>query len=507
MKFYKFTLSLMLTILIAATLITLFSVHVAFKKSEAENNRYYSEIAYRAIHEYTNVQLKRIHDGVFSDEAFKRLQASILYNADNLGDVFTGQLVEYYYFENPDLPPTTNMSPDLIQSFYHEATPLSHTQLYVMTHENQLYLGVYKNVHVSTSENTKRTFLALAPIERVFDFTGFDHLIHLDKITYHAHIDAEDFLNYVTITGGGLLSIEHSDYNTIFVPIQMDDLTYSYVSIQLPKPAIIDALRTQMYVIIILVFGVFVMSSIGATYILRRISKHLTKTIVKVDEIANGNYNQKIESSYFLEMQILENSIYKMAETIEDKIETLKEKNTEILHVLIHALDETDAYTKGHSDRVAELAVSLGKSMAYENLEELKHAALLHDIGKISVPEQILNKKERLTEYEFEKIKKHPVTGFNIIKNARAFKTVAPLILHHHEKYDGSGYPHQLVGEAIPLGAQILSIADVYDALTTNRPYRPGLSHKEAMRIITEEMSAHYSVKLMQAFQKLMATT
>ena len=150
---------------------------------------------------------------------------------------------------------------------------------------------------------------------------------------------------------------------------------------------------------------------------------------------------------------------------------------------LSRAVDARDPYTAGHSERVAHIASKIANKLGLnmKEIEQIELAAQFHDIGKIGIPDNILLKPGRLTEVEFAVIKEHPVIGINILGNIEFLKDSLPIIRHHHERYDGSGYPDGTIGQEIPLGSRIISIADTYDAITSDRPYRKGLSHEEAI--------------------------
>ena len=149
----------------------------------------------------------------------------------------------------------------------------------------------------------------------------------------------------------------------------------------------------------------------------------------------------------------------------------------ETIHSLVSALDAKDTYTFGHSSRVAELAVQLAERLGYnkDGLNRMQMAGLLHDIGKIGVEDSVLRKPGRLTDEEFEKIKVHPVLGFEMLQGIRPFRDILPAVRHHHEAWDGTGYPDGLSGDGIPRDAQILAVADAFDAMTSDRPYRNGM--------------------------------
>jgi putative two-component system response regulator len=156
---------------------------------------------------------------------------------------------------------------------------------------------------------------------------------------------------------------------------------------------------------------------------------------------------------------------------------------------LAHSIEAKHCLTDGHSDRLAEYAAQLGKSLGLteEDLQDLRLACLLHDIGKVAVPDSILLKPGRLNPQEMEIMRQHPITGEKICAPLKSLRSILPIIRHHHERMDGTGYPDGLYGEEIPLKARILQVADVFDALINNRPYREALSTVEALKILHEE--------------------
>lgn len=162
-----------------------------------------------------------------------------------------------------------------------------------------------------------------------------------------------------------------------------------------------------------------------------------------------------------------------------------------VLESLALSIEARDPYTRGHCDRLAEMSVSLGRrlGMSPEELKALRQGGAVHDIGKVVVPDAILLKPGPLTPAEMAVIRKHPEAGERICAPLKTFRLVLPIIRHHHEKYDGSGYPDGLSGENIPLTARILQLADVYDALTTERVYRKPAAPEEGLRIMDREAS------------------
>ena len=169
-------------------------------------------------------------------------------------------------------------------------------------------------------------------------------------------------------------------------------------------------------------------------------------------------------------------------------LERLRKNVVTMVDSLAQALEARDPYTHGHSLRVAEYSVMIGEELGLSDLEleVLRHGAALHDIGKIAVRQDVLDKPGRLTDEEFEHIKIHPVVGREILEPIEDFKEMLDLVYYHHERIDGRGYPEGLKGEAIPMLAQIVAVADTYDAMTSDRPYRQGMATERALAIMKE---------------------
>ncbi|MBL7149387.1 MAG: HD-GYP domain-containing protein [Candidatus Cloacimonetes bacterium] len=165
-----------------------------------------------------------------------------------------------------------------------------------------------------------------------------------------------------------------------------------------------------------------------------------------------------------------------------------------IVNALIAAIEVWDPYTAGHQRRVATLAMAIAREMGFnkKRLDILRIAAILHDIGKINLPSEILCKPGKLADCEFNLIKIHSEAGYDILKKIDFPDIVADIVYQHHEKMDGSGYPLGLTGNNILLEARILNVADVVEAISSNRPYRPALGIEEALREIEENENDQY---------------
>jgi putative nucleotidyltransferase with HDIG domain len=178
------------------------------------------------------------------------------------------------------------------------------------------------------------------------------------------------------------------------------------------------------------------------------------------------------------------------------------------IQLLNRTMEAKDSYTSGHAARVQEYAVSLAKEigMSERKIENIRKAAILHDIGKIGIDDSILKKSGSLTAAEYSMIKQHPVIGAEILKDVDFLKEITEIIRHHHERYDGKGYPDGLKGDAIPIEAAILAIADVYDAMTSNRPYRSAMEKDVALREIRQNAGTQFDPILADKFVQIIYT-
>lgn len=178
----------------------------------------------------------------------------------------------------------------------------------------------------------------------------------------------------------------------------------------------------------------------------------------------------------------------------------------ETIHALNKSMEAKDAYTSGHASRVQEYAVKLARGMGLpeKKVQDIQTAAILHDIGKIGIDDSILKKPLKLSQEEYEFIQMHPVIGAEILKDVDFLKDIANIIKHHHERYDGKGYPDRLKGEEISIEASILAVADVYDAMTSDRPYRKGMDKETALNEIKVNAGTQFHPEVATMFLKLM---
>jgi len=179
---------------------------------------------------------------------------------------------------------------------------------------------------------------------------------------------------------------------------------------------------------------------------------------------------------------------------VEEKIKDYEQN----IYTLVHLIEQRDSYTAGHSKRVAKYAVLIAKAMGVSNnqIEELREACMLHDIGKISTPDSVLLKPEHLDDLEYEIIKEHVVVSYEILKEIDIYKDIAEIIKYHHERYDGKGYPYGIKGNEIPLLSQIITVADAFDAMTTDRIYKVKKSVSEALAELQKYSGTQFNPKI-----------
>jgi putative two-component system response regulator len=187
------------------------------------------------------------------------------------------------------------------------------------------------------------------------------------------------------------------------------------------------------------------------------------------------------------------------------ELQSLKREEEFILYSLAQTIELKDPSTKGHCDRVAVLAQQLAKSIGVseEVQQAIRYGSWLHDCGKIGVPEAILNAERSLNEEEFNVIMKHPEWGWEVVRKANLSKRVQDIVLYHHERFDGKGYPYGLPGSKIPIEAQIVSAADICDALSMDRPYRNGYSREELVRILVSMKGKNLNPELVNPLLSL----
>jgi putative nucleotidyltransferase with HDIG domain len=241
----------------------------------------------------------------------------------------------------------------------------------------------------------------------------------------------------------------------------------------------------------------------------RRLSQPIARLAASTRAISEGEYGATVEVGGTAEIAALSASFNRMSESIRDafeKVQRAARENRELflssIRALAEAIDAKDPYTRGHSERVARYAAAIAEEMALdpEEVERVRLAALLHDVGKIGVDDRIIRKPTALTEEEFAVMKTHPTKGAAIMGAIPQLADVIPGMRHHHEKWEGGGYPDGLKGEAIPMQARIVTVADTFDAMTTNRPYQKAMQIGYVVERIRSFSEIRYDPVVVEAF-------
>ena len=194
--------------------------------------------------------------------------------------------------------------------------------------------------------------------------------------------------------------------------------------------------------------------------------------------------------------------IRRINEELEDSKEQLEQAYLDMVQTLRYTVEAKDTYTRGHSDRVAEYSVLIGEKLDLpeDQIKTLRIGGLFHDIGKIGIPDSILLKPGKLTDDEYSEIKNHPSIGAHILGSAKIFQDIIPIVKHHHEKYDGNGYPSRLKGEEIPYLARIAAVADTFDAMTSRRSYRGPIDIEQVKEEIKRCEGTQFDPQIAEVF-------
>ncbi len=227
-------------------------------------------------------------------------------------------------------------------------------------------------------------------------------------------------------------------------------------------------------------------------------SDFIVKPFFTSDLIKSIEY---VKKKIAIDMQKKE-MLFTLEQKLAEKEYELKRINLSVLSSLAHAMEKKDTGTYGHSMRVSRysLLIAAALDIGIDERDDLRAASLLHDIGKIGISDFILGKKGPLDESETHAVRSHPQNGVEILRPLKQFESILPAILHHHENFDGSGYPQGLSGEGIPLHARIIAVADTYDAILSDRPYRAASDHDKAVGELIQNCGRQFDKKIVDAF-------
>jgi putative nucleotidyltransferase with HDIG domain len=302
-------------------------------------------------------------------------------------------------------------------------------------------------------------------------------------------------------------------YFEILTPVIFRDKQLGTIFLGLNKSVLLDIKRRARDRMLIGFAATLLLGIVGIFMLSYFITRPIKELSSGVNELKEGKRSRPLRVYSKDELGKLTESFNEMTELITEQqqglnkyAQELEEAYVSVVRVLAASIDARDPYTLGHSTRVAILSLKLGEAigLSKKELEDLKIACLFHDVGKLKTPDFILQKTGILDSKEYRDIMRHPEDGVDILSKAPSLHKYIPSVRHHHEWYNGKGYPRGLNGEEIPLFAAIISIADAFDAMTSTRPYRNSLSEEEALRELVNLSGKQFNPHLVEVFVQIM---
>ncbi len=297
------------------------------------------------------------------------------------------------------------------------------------------------------------------------------------------------------------------DYHELLAPLEVrvgEDI--GIMGVALPSGFLSQTTQITRGNTLILMVSALLLVVVLGTVVAGRITKPIRDLKDAAQQVAGGDLRIKVRRGRSDEIGALTQSFNEMVDNLNQSKRDLIDAYDKTIEGWARAMDLRDHETEGHSRRVADLSTALAATMGIGGvqMENMRRGALLHDIGKIAILDSILLKKGKLSADEIKQMQQHPIFAKQFIEQIEYLKPALLIPYSHHEKWDGSGYPLGLKGEAIPYEARIFAIVDVWDAITSDRPYREAMSFKEAMKYIESESDRHFDPKVVQAFKRLM---
>jgi len=289
-----------------------------------------------------------------------------------------------------------------------------------------------------------------------------------------------------------------------FVPVQVRGAVVAYAAVLVSGSIVGDASQSLPPLLLGIFVAALSLTLITGLFVARMINRPLGQLLRATDEVSAGNLAYRAAVSSSDEIGRLARHFNRMTQTLEEKSQQLEASTEETVQALASAIDARDAYTHGHSVRVSQYSVELARALGVQEseIEAIRRGCLVHDIGKIGVPDHILGKPGPLTADEEGEMRLHPITGYGMLRRLNSYQDVLDMVLHHHERWDGTGYPHQLAGEEIPVRARLVAVADTLDAMTSRRPYRTAFTFARAAREIEKGAGSQFDPVMVEAFKQ-----
>lgn len=504
----KTKIILIVSLVISITVLTItIQTNVIIEKSKEKVIDLYAHSRTKVVNNYlleTSKELEsRVYDNAYWNDAF--------YNLEKKNITWIKENITEYLYEQPNFYIDIvflQKNDDTYNELYGENVSINDliiTKAYRETRDKMTLNKEYISINDHVYE------IVAAPIITTDDERETNGVLLLGRVINEKYLNR--LSKYLTLENGEEINIVknyskssnfsyNNDYMEVYHPIKdRDNNSLAWIKVSYDISNFYHLKYSIFKEIILTVIFYATIFAIGFGIFINKSMNKMQRIIAQINLISKGNYKNRLEEKGPREMVKLAKSVNRLSKEIERRI-TEKDKNyLESIKALATSLEIKDAYTKGHSDRVAFYTFHLGQAVGYELVDDLINAALVHDIGKIAIPDAILNKPGKLTDEEYTIIKKHPDMGYKILDASNMFKDIKYIIKHHHERYDAKGYPDGLGGEDIPLGARILAIADVFDALTSSRAYRKAMPIEEAMEIILKGSGSHFDADLVKVFE------
>lgn len=306
--------------------------------------------------------------------------------------------------------------------------------------------------------------------------------------------------------------------------VLLEDTSYEFVGITNPVEAI-ERVRKEHFDLMLLDFMMTPLHGDEVVEEIRKFNKELyillltghkdlappLETIKRLDIQGYCEKSDKFDQLLLLIESAIKSvkqmdEIKRINEKLEDSKEQLEQAYLDMVQTLRYTVEAKDSYTRGHSDRVSEYSVLIGEKLGLpaEQIKTLRIGGLFHDIGKIGIPDSILLKPAKLTDEEYSQIKNHPSIGAHILGSAAIFQDIIPIVKHHHERYDGNGYPSKLKGEEIPYLARIAAVADTFDAMTSRRSYRGPIDVEHVKEEIKRCEGTQFDPQIAEVFLEIL---
>jgi putative nucleotidyltransferase with HDIG domain len=260
---------------------------------------------------------------------------------------------------------------------------------------------------------------------------------------------------------------------------------------------------TQTLLILGFCVGALVLTVVVGGLLSRSITRRMEDLIKATGEVAKGHFDYRAEVEALDEIGRLTVSFNQMVGVISEHTAQLQRLSDETVRALASAIDARDPFTHGHSIRVAAYSQLLARKSGLDDaeVEAIRRGCLVHDIGKIGVRDSVLLKPGQLSPAELSEMREHPAAGYRMLQRLEWDQRVFDVVLHHHERWDGGGYPYGLVADAVPVVARVVALADALDAMTSQRPYRSALSYGEAVDVIVGQAGVQFDPALVKAFR------